>query len=245
MPAERDPFELIRGNDSVDMTQLPSAQSKNADDLFDRITTTEPPGKSVRLSRRQRRLVLVIVLIAIAIATAAWIFLRDVTEPVGVLCYEDVTLQSSSILMSPDDTLDVTLCAVPWEQGVLINPSIPTGQVPPFTACVNNDGVLVVFPTNDPSTCSRLGLGGAEPELTDELSLVIQLETELVAYFSTTVCPSLLDAEARVVATISQIGLAEWTVKTQPPHPDRPCTSFGLDPDSRIILLVPIPLPPE
>ncbi len=244
MATERDPFDLLRANDPVDVASLPDADSATAGGLLARITTQPRSRPRRSWPSRWRRLALVTA-VAVITAAAAWAILaRDVTEPLGVLCHEEASLESSSVLIRPDLDLDPSLCAAPWEDGVLANPNVASGSVPPLTACVNEHGSLLVFPTSDTSICDRLELAPPTPESADELQPVVQLENELVDYFAATGCAAIADAEAHVRGTLDRLGLTQWTVTTQPPHPDRPCASFGLDTASMTVVLTPIPTPP-
>lgn len=243
MADSRDPFEILRHNDPVDPATVPDAESDQARRLLHQITATRRPN----LARRRRLIRAVAVAVAaLLLAAAAWAVLyRDPTEPSGVGCYQSTDLASDRVVIRPDTEPSVDACTEPWRDGTLTNPTMAPGTVPPFTGCVTETGALAVFPTDDPETCERLGLAPANPVPADDIEPVVDLQNQLVEFFSTAGCVDMQTATDKIQAILDRAGLDHWRIQTQPSPPDRPCASFGLDPQTNTVILVPIPQPAE
>ena len=241
MPVERDPFDILRDNDPVGPTGLPEATSPPAQALFESITSSEPPH-GYRRTRRRRWLVAAAASVAL-LAAAAWALTRDVTEP-SVVCYAAADLDSDRVGISTGGVPTVEVCESVWVEGTLTNPTVRATETPPLTGCVTDSGELAVFPTDDPTICERLGLATpTAPPVTSDLAPAVAAQNDLVTYMLSQECISVADAERRVQATLDAHGLHDWTVQTQPPHPQRPCASLAFDNTTQTVLLIPIPTP--
>ena len=240
---ERDPFDILRSNDPVDIGSLPDARSPEGQALFRNVT--EFGLRRVLRSRRLR--VAVVVISTVALIAAGWILLREVTLVQGVVCYSATDLNSDRVGVRPTDEPNVELCIEPWAEGVLNNPGIEEGSVPALTGCVNEEGALVVFPTDDQSVCDRLGLATPEPKSPSPSGSVpttdSELQRKLVGFFSTRTCVAMGEASIEVQRILDDAGVEGWRIEAQPAQPTRPCASFAIDTEARTVILVPIPEP--
>ncbi|NOX23053.1 MAG: hypothetical protein GXP36_08180 [Actinobacteria bacterium] len=242
MPANRDPFDILRVHDPVDFTTLPNADSASAQALFEAITNSPRPDRS--RVRRRRRIIALAVLAAL-LAAATWVALtRDITA-VGVACYGTTDLDADRVGIAPAVAPTVDLCVAPWEEGPLTNPDVARGQVPPLTGCVTAEGILAVLPTDDPTICESLGLATPNPsQQPDRLDSIAQTEAEIVDYIAGEECVAPDEAEVRVRSILDDNGLKDWTITRQPTRTDRPCTSIAFDTAAKTVILVPHPLRP-
>lgn len=243
MTQQRDPFDVLADHNPVDTTAVPDATSPRAQQVLNTVTT-EP---RINLPRRRRiRRVVVIAAAALAIAAAAWALLtRDVTQPLGTACYETADLESKRVGVRAEEHPTVDLCTDLWRNGTLTNPQVPPGTVPELQGCVNEAGGLAVFPSDDPTICEQLGLANLNPEPVEPIDPEVELQTRLIDYFSTSGCVDIDTAISEASDILADLGLNDWTVTTQPPHPQRPCSSFGLDTTNNHVVLVPIPPSPD
>jgi hypothetical protein len=235
----RDPFDVLSDHNPVAANEVPDAGSAPARRLLNEITAPRIPD----LARRRRvRRVIAIAAAALLLAAAAWATLvRDVTEPSGIGCYQTDDLDSARVVVRPTGEAAVESCIGPWRDGTLTNSDIPPGSIPPLTGCVTDSGALAVFPTDDPEVCERLGLASPNPAPSEDIEPLIELQNRLVDYFSTTRCADTETAADDITDMVGDVGLNEWTIQTQPPHPERPCASFSLDAGRNTIHIVPIP----
>lgn len=239
MTARRDPFETLRDHNPVDPSTLPDAATPHARRLLATITATD----RINLARRRRvRRIIAIAVAALIIAAAAWAILtRDVTQPLGTACYEEADLESKRVGVRPEEQPTVDLCADLWRNGTLTNPQVPQGTVPELQGCVNQAGGLAVVPSDNRAICEQLGLTNLNPEPVEPIDAEVELQTRLIDYFSTSGCVDIDTATNEAADILIELGLNDWTVTTQPPHPQRPCSSFGLDTANKQVVLVPIP----
>ncbi|MDE0067421.1 MAG: hypothetical protein OXN44_11200 [Acidimicrobiaceae bacterium] len=236
---ENDPLELIRQADPAPRDSMPTAMS--------------PLGRSIRarvaeemLAERQpdhRRLVVrvVIALVVAALATAAtWIITRDASDPSGVVCYEEASLQSTGIVVAAAP-LDASLCASLWAEGALQNPAVERGAAPQLVACVNAHGVLVVFPASDNSdVCRDLNLARHQSSTSEQL--LVDMNSRLNRLFADAPCLELDDAKLKATEIVRATGLEDWTVAVPTSATEeRPCASYGIDAGSETVVLVPVP----
>ena len=242
---ERDPFNILSRNDPVDVGSLPDAGSPEAQALFRSVT-----GSGLRRVLHSKMLrVAVIAIVSAALIAAGWILFREVTWVQGVVCYSAADLESDRVAGRPSDEPNVELCAEPWADGVLTNQDIAKGSVPAFTGCVNEEGALAVFPTDDESVCDHLGLATPTPRPQSSSDPVptsgVDLQNRLVDYFSAQDCVDMDAASAEVQRILNDAGFEGWEIVSQPKQLTRPCASFAIDTEARTVTLVPIPDPPE
>jgi hypothetical protein len=235
MPSERDPFDILRGYDPVDREVLPSADSLSARKLFEQITTSSPS------SLGRRRVLLAVAILAIAaVAATTWAALTRDVSAVTVTCYATTSLDGNRVGVVSENVPSVEACIDPWADGPLTNPDVSPGEVPPLSACVTDDGVLAVFPTDDLTVCADLGLAEQNPsQPTEGLASIAAARDAIVAYIAGEKCASIDDAEVQVRTILGGHGLTDWTIESQPPRVDRPCASISFDVDTQTVILVP------
>lgn len=241
MTNSRDPFDILSDYDPVDRTSIPDADSPRGRALLQQITQSDHRRRAV-----PPRLVLAVAIIAaIAAAGMTWYILtREVTH-LGVSCHAAVTMSSDIVAVSADGTPAASDCVAPWADGLLANPDVPLGDVPPLTACVTDVGAVAVFPTEDPDVCELLGLAHQNPnQPSDNLEKLAAAEQEITDYILATTCQPLDEAETVINGLLDAHGLADWTVTRQPDHPNRPCASVAYDTEHQVVVLVPNPPPP-
>ena len=235
MPTERDPFDILRGHDPVNRTELPDADSPTARTLFEQITASSPSSLG-----RRRVLLAVAVLAIAAVAATTWAALTRDVSAVSVTCYATTSLDGDRVGVAPSDVPSVEACIDPWADGPLTNPAVSPGEVPPLSACVAEDGALAVFPTNDPTVCEDLGLAELNPsQPTDGLASIAAARESIVAYIAGEACASIDDAQVRIRTILDGHGLTDWTIESQPPRADRPCASIAFDVDTQTVIVVP------
>jgi hypothetical protein len=233
-----DAFDILSSHDPVDETRLDDHRSPRARQLFESIVAT--PG---HVATRRRRRLRTFAFAAIAVATmgAAWIVFHPISNPTAVTCYQAVSLDSDAVGIASGSTLDPSACVSAWEDGPLVNEEIvPRGTVPPLVGCVTDAGTLAVFPSDDPAVCEQLGLARPDSESIAPGEVVGDLQDALTDYFATHQCVSIDQARDAVENILTDRGMSQWTIETGPAQPDRPCASFGMDPENTTIYLVPI-----
>ncbi|NOY56430.1 MAG: hypothetical protein GXP34_10650 [Actinobacteria bacterium] len=233
-----DAFDILSSHDPVDETRLDDHRSPHARRLFASIVSQ--PRRPVRTRRRYWRIAGIAVA-ALAVIAAAWITLRPISTPTAIGCYRSPSLDSDVVAVESGGTLDPSVCTPIWRYGPLVNTDIvPAGSVPPFVGCVTDTGSLAVFPSDDPNLCGQLGLAVPDEQSKSPGETVRHLQDTLDAYFATHHCVPLDEAHNAIEDILAAQGLSDWTIQAEPPRSDRPCTSFGLDPQHTTIHLVPI-----
>ncbi len=231
-------------------------------DIFDALREDDPavgidPQEAARLKTRVRARVLAHavprrpfrrrVLVAVAVAVlalgvaAAWYLTRQPTNPAGIGCAEDLSLDAVHVV-TPIGGLDPHQCAPLWADGTITNPDIaPPGQVPPLVGCVNDTGTLIVLPTDDQRVCGRLGMANYIPPAGDTVS-ILEVQNRLAGHINPKTCPTFEDAQHLAQQALEDVGIDDWTVTiAQPPTDQRPCPTLAIDHTTRQIILVPAP----
>ena len=239
---ELDPLELIRQADPAPRDSMPTAMSPLGRSIRAQVAAemiAQRPPNHGRLVVR----VAMALAIAIVVSAATWIITRDASDSTAVVCYEEASLQSKGIIVAAPTSLDASLCTPLWADGVLQNPSLGSTGVPRLVACVDHQGVLVVFPASDNSdVCADLNLARHESS-TDEQP-VMNLNTRLNRLFSEASCLELADAKRQVSDIVRAAGLTDWTVVVATEATDeRPCASYGIEASAQTVVLVPVPNP--
>ena len=246
---EHDPFELIRQADPAPRDSMPTAMS--------------PLGRSIRAQvaeqmvaerplNRRYLLVRVALVIALLMSVGAWAMTRIdhsdrlamiVIRDTKVICYEEASLQSTGILVTEPSSLDASVCTPLWIDESLKIPSLGNAAAPPLVACVDTEGVLVVFPDSDQSdVCADLDLARHESSTAEQS--IIDLNTRLNRLFNQTPCLELTDAKRQAAEILRATGLEDWTVVEATAATDeRPCASYAIDANARTVVLVPVPDP--
>lgn len=238
-----DAFEAFREANPIDDSTLPGPDSSKGRTLFDRITATPRlPDATPRRSRRRTVLVITAVLVALLSIAAAWLALRDVTDPLPIVCHQAPRLDSDAAAGASGGTLGVERCAWAWEDGVLINEDFaPPGQIPVLIGCVTDEGNLAVFPGDDPALCERLGLTRPDPASMSDGDALRHLESDLVDWFDQHGCQALDVAEHDIRQILDAQGLDDWRISVSGRNQNDPCASFGLDAENKTVRLVAIP----
>jgi hypothetical protein len=227
--------EAFRRANPVPASQTEGRRSMpSAHALFADIVAERPP----RVSRRLRRRVL---LIAIAVALiglllAAFVLVRkDATDPsTDVACYAAPDLHARRILTAPLGDPRQT-CARLFEEGAFAGVGIKHAPAPGFDVC-SLAGAPAVFPGESGSVCKRLGL----PEASVGDPKMAKATTEMDRRVSASCMPR--EPAVRIIESVlAKYGLKGWTIELGPSEYDsaHPCTSMGIHPGTRTIMLIP------
>ena len=185
---------------------------------------------------------IVVAILTLALAAAAWLTFRDVTDPISVVCYREATLDSDAADAPIEGELNVALCEGAWRDGILVNEDIvPAGQVPPLVGCVLESGNIAVFPSDDDTLCTRLGLAQPDPESMSGAQKIRRLTADLVEHFSRQDCQPIEAAEQDVRSIVDSYGLDDWRITIMPDAPQDECASFGIEPADKTVLIIRIP----
>ena len=237
-----DPLELIRQADPAPRDSMPTAMSPLGRSIRAQVAEEMIAGRSPNHGRLVVRVAIALA-IAIVASAATWIITRDASDPTAVVCYEEASLQSNGIVVATPASLDASLCAPLWADRDLQNPSLDSAGVPRLVACVNSEGVLVVFPDSDNSdVCADLNL--ARHESSADEQPVMNLDTRLNRLFAEAPCLELTDAKRQTAEILGAVGLEDWTaVVARAATEERPCASYSIEANAQTVVLVPIPNP--
>ncbi|MEN8234187.1 MAG: hypothetical protein ABFR89_04625 [Actinomycetota bacterium] len=228
-------IELLRAHNPADPREI-DPYSDTAYEILERAT-----GGKIRQRSPRRLLVMAAAIAALltAVAAAAILLTRDITN-LTVVCYQAVDLSSDRAAVGSTGLPAAEDCEEVWRDGTLSIEGQTPGHVPPLIACVNDRGVLAVFPTDDPQTCEQLELASPDPsQPRNELEAIANVEQDLAIYLTSQSCQPLDEAEHVFRDTLDEHGLTDWTVHRQPDHPDRPCASVDYDIENKTLHLVP------
>lgn len=239
---ENDPLELIRQADPAPRDDMPTAMSPLGRSIRAQVAGEMLAERPPNRGRLVVRVVMALVIAALASA-ATWIVTRDTSNPSGVVCYEEASLQSTGVVVAANAPLDASLCTPLWAEGVLQNPAAETNTPPSLVACVNQQGVLVVFPASaNRDVCHDLNLARHESSTAEQS--IIDLNTRLNRLFNQAPCLELTDAKRRATEILRATGLEDWTVVEATAATDeRPCASYAIDASAQKVVLVPVPDP--
>ena len=125
MKPEWTAFGALRRTNPVRDNEVPGADSPEARELLTRILAT-PREQELRTpaSRRKLRLVLAVAAISVITIAATWIWLRSISIPNAIICYQAVDLDADTAAAPPSETATGDACAPAWEQQTLVNPDI-------------------------------------------------------------------------------------------------------------------------
>lgn len=107
--------------------------------------------------KRRRRLAAILVPAALlSVAATGYAVLRaDEVVAAGIGCYSEVSTTDSGVTVVEATGADpVAVCRDLWSKGDIDGSS----QVPGLTACINEEGAVSVFPTDDDGACAEMGL---------------------------------------------------------------------------------------
>ncbi len=243
---DREAIQRLAEANPVDERLVDDSDTDRAQDLLNQAISS-PYDESTGRRRRivtPRRAVLMGVSALILVAAALYAT-RSIDEPTAILCYQDVDVGSDIAAAPAGGPAIANACQQPWVDGTLTNPHVvEPGDVPPLTACVNDDGALAVFPTDNLGICEDLGM--ARPDTGDQgaADAVRQLEKDLITFALNNNCPSLQDAEVAARRSLDTNALNDWTIQPATPTDERPCVGFSVDSSRNAVVLVTEPRPP-
>lgn len=221
---EIDPCELL--SDYLQSTASGLRSDTSSDDLIARIAATSA-------QRPRRSGVAVAAVLAILVAggggLAAALVLRtgDVTTPqAGVAC-RDVFGLGGSVVVAPPSDDPIEECAAIWERGQLptnTSPGAPP-SVPALIACVDDNGVVNVFPLPPGESCAGVDMAALDGRPIESDPLVV-LQTRLSDELNL-ICVPPADAPAAIQAILDHLELVDWTIEMR--DDAQPCTRAGID----------------
>lgn len=223
----RDSFEIFKLCDPFSDAELTDGDELN----LRRIINTDVPSR--RRAHGGRKVLVLAVVGAGLLSTAAFAILKPEksSNPVVIVCYREANLNADRSVL-PASTDPIGDCSKPWRDGTFAH-----GDVPDLTACINPDGVTVVFP-GSAGLCSQLGLPDESPGRTNEQQSIVDLQDQLSAVFTTT-CFRQDQAIGEAQRRLDESGLDGWTVQLAEPFPPgSECGAIGILPDSKTVLVL-------
>lgn len=191
------------------------------------------------IQRRKRRLrVTAIGVLSIVLTAAVAIRYLPVDHTFELGCFEATDLAANRLVSDVDNQPGADDCAEWWINGELTNPEVPLGQVPPLLACVTESGVLWVFPSDDPTTCQRLGL--AVPDSSPASSPGSVIRAALVDQYAWEACVPPVQAAAEISGALVDLGFSDWSVSYDDAA-EGDCTTLAIDPIAKVVSVVPVP----
>jgi hypothetical protein len=155
------------------------------------------------------------VVIVVALG-AGWtfyaVFHRSATLSTGVACYSAPSLHAHFAVENAPGKNPVATCALLWQAGHFGSRSRPK-----LEECVSVRGAADVFPSGDPTLCSRLALAeptGTKNPVSGELALGEQLQSELVTAIESNHCLTAATLGSLATRDIHALGLTRWHVIT-------------------------------
>lgn len=190
-----------------------------------------------RRSRNHRVLVGAAAALLVTGATAgAMVLWSGEPEVASVTCYADADLDSDRAAGDLRLGLGTDACTHLWQTG-----PFGDGRPPPLVACLLDQRVGV-FPGPE-ETCERLGLpvavGGDSV-----LATMADLEEALRSAMPLDACIEPEVGLASATQALIDLGLddTDWIARqTQPTTPERPCASFSIDQEQRLVAIIPVP----
>lgn len=239
-----DPIDWLRSANPVpdvesgpDPATDPAARALRARLLAEIVVDDEL--EQARRRRNRRRAIVPAALVAIGLTAAAiWVASRPAPDPTQVSCYSEFALDADIQVGLPRvNGLDpIEQCAEVWLTGELGPPGTPR-----LLACVNPGGIAGVFPVTGTQSCADLALDALDPVSTAEVDPVVELQGILADSWNGG-CILLDDAVEQAEAELQRLGLDDWTAEVfGPRRPDRPCASFGIDVEAKVVQVVPYP----
>lgn len=184
---------------------------------------------AARRRRRIRTIVLLTVFLAGCTAAAAY-WMRDVTTPATVVCFDDIDVNSNRAGVDVESSPSASDCVPVWESGQFTDSGIP-----PLIDCVSPDGTLWVFPSSTPDTCETLGLARPNPVSDDHPAFRVRAATRDVLG----PCDPIAESVDAVRAALDADGLKDWDVQVQPNLPGR-CATIAIEDENQLVWIVPI-----
>jgi hypothetical protein len=192
-----------------------------------------PPLAGPRRPSGRRRWIAAGVASLAMLSTAAFAVIRTerASDPTGIVCYRNADVDSDRAGLAANVD-PVAACVQHWDQEWSQGTAVP-----PLVACVNDGGVVAVFPGAD-GICAKLGLAELARGQTDEQSAVVALQDDLAAVF-TADCYRQRPAIARAQELLKDSGLEGWTVQLAENFPPGlECAGPGVLPDTKTVLVL-------
>lgn len=206
-------------------------------------------SRSARLQasakRRQRKVVAGGALSALlvaggAVGVAAIVRSGQPTQPsAGVACRDGVDVDANVIVIEPTED-PIGGCGELWATGRFDEPGGAQAVVPALVACVSESGVISVFPGDD-TTCARLGLVDAEPELDATNQAIVALQERIAEDVNLAPCGAAEDVAVIAQRLVDESGLTGWVVETRPDSVGAPCAKAAVDATTRVVQIVKFP----
>lgn len=236
--SQRDAFEILAAADPTLGAPGLDPASPRGRALLERAITTRPVVIDIR--RRRAAVAVAVGLAVLGAAAAAWVNSRRPTHTLSIGCYAEARLDANTYVISAREGQAVEACLELWRTGTFGAPSEPG-----LVACVLESGAVGVFP-GDRTTCAGLKRPPAEtvpPSGTVLSERVRTLQDRLVGAYNATTCLEVPEASALAKSTLRELGLRDWSVKSQPLGFDdeRPCVSWVIDEPNKTVHMVPFP----
>lgn len=198
-------------------------------------------GRSfVAPSRRRRRrflgaLLPAAVLLLAATGIATYVLTREATHLESIGCYDSLSLEANTTIVSADGRDPVAVCAEVWQEG-----AVGSGAAPELAACVLPSGAVGVFPAAGRDTCNSLGLANLREGFTTETKRLAELRDSVVGRLALD-CVGETEGRRLVEDALNARGFGDWRVEVASDgySADRPCTHFGTDAAQELALLLP------
>ncbi len=240
---EEDPLAVLARGNPLPTDVVPQTDSDTIHRVFALVVAR------VARSHRRRRTLKAISVVVAALATIAAIayFSRAPTQVNGIACYSAPTLEADFFVVAPttggvgraDD------CSPLWADGSVTNPDFDASVgVPDLLGCVSSDGRLLVFPSLEVGLCNRLGLA----EVAEEINVAPDQTTvtdALVNLFGSGECIAFDVARSLIEELLQSVeGGGTWVLNVGTATENRPCASYQIDGEVRVVTLIPVPPPP-
>ncbi|MEM7284842.1 MAG: hypothetical protein AAF480_00690 [Actinomycetota bacterium] len=224
--------ELMRDLDPARAADVPPPDSVRHRSIRDRALGEPSP-------RRSRRVLVAVAaaLVVTGAAAGAMVLWSDEPDVFAVSCYAEADLGSDRVQGDPTLGVGPEACAPLWQSGGAFG----DGPPPPLAACIV-DGAVGVFPGPE-GTCGDLGLARSVGGET-ALATMVELDAALRGAIVQTPCVSPEDAVPAAERIVADLALdrAGWTVRqTTETTAERPCASYSVDEERKLIAIVPIP----
>jgi hypothetical protein len=231
----------LRAANPVGTEDVPSADSPQAEALFEKIVATDLRGASRRTGIRWRRTWLLVPAALLAAAAGYGVF-HETSKPFVVACFAEPSLTASRTVVSSVPAGPTAACGELWRPGGEFSSAGDAG-LPPLFACVLDTGTVGVFPgTKGSDPCSALGLAHAGPpgKTHGKTDPIVEVQTALSDAFIGR-CVGRDEAISLAKEQLAGQGLLDWHVAATTPFTQQaPCASLAIDIPTRTILLVPV-----
>jgi hypothetical protein len=235
----RDPVDRLRDANPLPLDDAPVPDSAEARALFERIVHRTP--EVPRANRWFGRRLWVLLPVAALIGAATYGYVREVTQPIVLVCYQQPQIDAHRAVVPVSDDA-VGACRALWHRGSEFNGEGNT-SAPLLTECILDSGARAIFPQPaGTDTCEALGLarpaeGGSRQR---ENEMIVGVLNTLSKRFVTS-CVDREQAVALARAELLRHGLDGWRVITPIPFTGgEPCASVSFDVPGRSLRIIPV-----